>query len=168
MGWAGHLRIGYGVDHHQRQVDLLLRKRPAGVEPGQQQQVVNQRGHPGGFRFHPAQRVRDALGVVLLAPGKFRVTADRRQWGAQFMRGIRYELPHPHLGRLPGNQGAGDMAQHLVQGGTDLADLGAGVGVALGYPDTEVNLTCDSGSALTWRAVWTTRSSGRSDRRTIQ
>ena len=34
-------------------------ERPAGVEPGQQQQVLDQGGHPVGLGLDPAQRVRD-------------------------------------------------------------------------------------------------------------
>ena len=36
-------------------------ERPAGVEPGQQQQLVDELAHPGGLGLDPAERVRDVV-----------------------------------------------------------------------------------------------------------
>ena len=44
------------------QVDGLAVERAAGVEAGQQQQVVDQRGHAGRLRLDPAQRVGHVVG----------------------------------------------------------------------------------------------------------
>ena len=54
---AGDVRVADRVDDQRGQVDRFDRQRPAGVEPGQQQQVVDEAGHPGALRLHPAQRV---------------------------------------------------------------------------------------------------------------
>src|SRR5664279_1685274 len=76
---------------------------------------------------------------------QFGVSADRRQRGAQFVGGVGDELPDPGFRCLPGGQRARDVAEHLVQRGTDLADLGARVGVAFRDPDSQPDLAAVQG-----------------------
>ena len=51
VGGGGGPGVAGGVDGQPGQVDGLLGQRPAGVELGEQQQVVDQHAHPGGFGF---------------------------------------------------------------------------------------------------------------------
>ena len=96
------------VHRQPGQVDLVAVQRPAGIEPGQQQQVLDQRGHPAGLGLHPAHRVRDVRRCdVPAAPGQLGVAADRGQRGAQLVAGVGDELPDPHLAAVPGVQRVG-------------------------------------------------------------
>ena len=66
--------------------------------------------------------------VVPFALRQFGVAADRRQRGAQFVAGVGDELAHPGLAGVPRGQRAGDVVEHPVQRGAELADLGVRAG----------------------------------------
>ena len=101
----GHVRVADRVDHQPRQVHRPGRQRPAGVQPGQQQQVLDQRGHPGRLRLHPAHRVRHIVRYPgIAAPRQLGVPADGGQRRAQFVAGVGDELADPGLAGLPGGQ----------------------------------------------------------------
>jgi hypothetical protein len=51
---AGYPRVAGRLDGQPGQVHRLAFQRPSRVEPGQQQQVVNQDGHPGRLGLDPA------------------------------------------------------------------------------------------------------------------
>ena len=133
--------VGDGVDDHPGEVDALARQGPAGVEAGEQQQVLDQRGHPLGLRPHPLEQARDLAGqLVGAARGELVVPADRGERGAQLVAGVGDEAPQPGLALLAGGEGGADVAEHPVERRADLADLGARVGVDVGHPVGELDL----------------------------
>ena len=70
------------------------------VQAGQQQQVLDQHGHPAGLALDPAHRLVELrAGRRAAAPVQLGEAADRGQRGAQLVRGVRDELPQPLLGR---------------------------------------------------------------------
>jgi hypothetical protein len=82
----GHPRVAGHVDGQPGQVDRLALERTPGVQPGQQQQVVDQHAHPGRLGLHPGQRVGHVLGHRAAVPqGQLRVAADRGQGSAQLV-----------------------------------------------------------------------------------
>ena len=133
--------VGDGVDDDPGEVDALARQRPAGVEAGEQQQVLDQPGHPHGLRPHPLEQARDlARQLVGVARGELVVAADRGERGAQLVAGVGDEAPQPGLALLPGGEGGAHVAEHPVERRADLADLGARVGVDVGHPVGELDL----------------------------
>ena len=98
-------RLGQGadVDRFPAQLD------PAAVGPGQREQVLDEPAHPHRLAGDVAQRLvpvgRTGVGVLQQELG---VVADRRQRGAQLVRGVRGEP-------LLGGQRAGDPAVGLLQ-----------------------------------------------------
>ena len=58
---AGDLGVACRLDGQPGHVDRLAVERAAGVEPGEQQQVVDEDAHPLGLGQHPAERVRHRL-----------------------------------------------------------------------------------------------------------
>ena len=165
---AGGPGVADRVDHQPGQVHRLVRDGAAGVQPGQQQQVVDQAGHPGALRLDPAQRVRHVgRHRLAAAAGQLGVAADRGQRGAQLVAGVGDELAYPGLAGLPGGSAADDVAEHPVERGADLADLGARVGVGVRHPLGSATSPRSSGSSETRVAVAATRRSGRRVSRTI-
>ena len=134
-------------------------ERAAGVQPGEQQQVLDEGGHPGGLGLDPAQRVAGvgADGLVAAA-GEFGVAADGGERGAQLVAGVGDELPYPRLALLPGVQRGTDVVEHPVERGADLADLGARVGVGLGHPLVQRDLAAVQGQF--GRPGWRSRRPG--------
>ena len=59
MVGAGGMSVAEGVHGQPGQVHLGHVERSAGIEPGQQQQILDQGGHPTGFGFDAAHRVGD-------------------------------------------------------------------------------------------------------------
>ena len=113
---ARDVRVADGVDHQPGQVDPLARQRPAGVEPGQQQQVLDQRGHPARLGLDAAHRVRDVRRHLLAAAaGQLGVTADRGERRAQLVAGVGDELADAGLARLPRGERVARRAEHPVQ-----------------------------------------------------
>ena len=91
-------------------------QRPSSVQPGQQQQVLDEMRHPDGLGFDAAHRVCDLVGqLVPLALREFGIAADRRQRSAKFVAGVGDELPHAHFAGVAGGQRVGDPFEHAVQ-----------------------------------------------------
>lgn len=61
------------------------------------------------------------------------VAADVGDGGAQFVAGVLGEVPESFRARLTLGEGVFDVAEHVVEGGADLADLGTWVGVGQLY-----------------------------------
>ena len=61
---SGDVGVADGVDDEPGQIDLLAFQRPPGVQPRQQQHVLDELRHPFGFGFDAAHRVRDVVGEV--------------------------------------------------------------------------------------------------------
>ena len=127
MVQTGDVRVTHRVDHQPRYVDGLTDQRPAGVQPRQQQEVLDETGHARGLGLHPAHRVRGVVRqIAALALHQFGVPADGRQRSAQFVAGIGDELPDPRLAGVARREGAGHPIEHRVQRRPELTDLGVG------------------------------------------
>ena len=97
---ACHLGVARGVDGQPRHVDGLAAQRPAGVEPGEQQQVVDEDAHPGGLGQYAAEGVRYLFwGVAGVPQAQLGVAADGGQGGAQLVAGVGGEPAQPGLAR---------------------------------------------------------------------
>ena len=125
------------LEQQAGQVDGLALEGASGVEARQQQQVLDQPGHPGRLGLDLAQR---GAGRVGLPAGELGVAGDRRQRGAQLVGGVGDELPDLLLAAVPGLQGRLDVVEHGVEGRADLPDLGPLVGEVVGDPLAEVDL----------------------------
>ena len=138
----GHPGIADRIDHHFTEIGGLDVQIGTGVEPGQQQQVLDQMGHPVGLRLHPGHGVR-GVGRQLVPPaaGQLGIAADGGQRVAQFVRRVGHELPDPGLTRLAGGQRLLDVVQHVVERLPDPADLRRGVGVGVWHPYGQCHLT---------------------------
>ena len=163
---------GMGVADHigtqPRQVDGLTFQRTPGVQPRQQQQVLDEVGHPFRFRLHPAHRMGDIRGHLgPLALRQFGIAADRGQRCAKFVAGIGDELAHP-ASLACRVDSAAEMVEHPVHRKTQPADLGVRVGVDLGHPHGQGDLAAVEGRSATAPAVAATRSSGARARRITQ
>ena len=83
---AGDARVACHVDGEPGQVDGRPLQRAAGVQPGQQQQVIDQDAHPGRLRLDPGERVEHVLGHrAAVAEGELGVAADGRQRSPQLV-----------------------------------------------------------------------------------
>ena len=101
-----------------------------GVEPGEQQQVLDQVRHPLGLGLDPAHRERGVRRHrVALAPGQLGVAADGGERVAQLVRGVGDELAHLGLARLPRGERVLDVVEHVVERLPHPADLRGRVGV---------------------------------------
>jgi hypothetical protein len=136
----GDPRVARGVDGDAGDVDRLAVQRPAGVKPGEQQQVVHENGHPGGLRQDPAQRVRHRFGGVPgAAQRELSVAPDDGERRAQLVARVGCEPAQPRLARVPARQCGLHVPEHPVEGGAQLAGLGARVGVR--HPGGKLDLT---------------------------
>ena len=89
------------VDDQPGHVDGLGLQRPARVEPGKQQQLVDELAHPGRLRLDPAERVRDVGGQRAGMPARqLRIPADGGERGAKLMAGVGGEGAQPRLAGL--------------------------------------------------------------------
>ena len=146
MVGAGGVRVGDGVDGEHGQVDGFRRQRPAGVQAGEQQHVLEQGRHPLRLGLHPGHGVQRADGhLVGGAADQLGVPADGGQRGAQLVAGVGDELAHLRLRLLAGSQCLLDVPEQLVQGGTHLSDLGGGVRVLGGHAVGEHHLAAVEG-----------------------
>ena len=136
---ADHPGVVDRLDQQPGQVDRLAVERAAAVEPGQQQHVLDQRGHPRGLLLDLAERGADVV-VVGAAAGQLGVAGDGGQRGAQLVRGVGDELADLLLAAVPRLERGLDVGEQGVERGTHLADLGALVGEVVGYPLGEVDV----------------------------
>ena len=142
-------------------VDRLAVQRPAGVEPGEQQQVVDEAViRVASDSTRPSAWATDGGTGSRSRRVSSGVPADRRQRGAQLVAGVGDELAHPHLALLPRRQGGVDVVEHPVEGRAHLADLGAGVGVGAGTRSARATSPLSSGRCDTRVAVAATRPQG--------
>lgn len=90
----------HDVGRDREQVDRLLAQRAGLVEPGQQQQVLDEQARPGRLVLDAAQHLRQLVRVSGSAlPEELGEPADRRERGAQLVARVRNEAPHAWLGR---------------------------------------------------------------------
>jgi hypothetical protein len=96
------------------------------IQLGQQEQVVDQRGHPRRLVTDVTQG-HGHIGRPVLHPEleELRVAEDGGEGGAQFVGGVSQEATQPVLGRRPLGEGDLDLVEHGVEGQSQLADLGA-------------------------------------------
>ena len=133
-------RVGDRLDEQPGQVDRVPLERPAGVEPGQQQQVLDQRGHPRRLLLDLVERGPRRGGVVGTTAGQLGVAGDRGQRRPQLVGGVGDELAHLLLALVPGVQRRLDVGEQRVEGRADLADLGALVGEPVRHPLGELDV----------------------------
>ena len=99
--------------------------RSALVDPGEREQVLDERAHAGGGLLDAAHGVVDLVGRGQRAhPVQLAVAADGGQRGAQLVRGVGDEPAHPGLGRGPRAERLLDLGEHPVERGAQPADLG--------------------------------------------
>ena len=112
------------VECEARDVDPLPRERPASIEPREQQQVVDERRHPGRLALDPLHRQRQVLGAVgCTAAEQLGVAADRGQRRAELVRRVCREPPQALLGGPSLGDLALDLREHAVEREPELADL---------------------------------------------
>ena len=92
------------LDQQPGQVHGFADERTAGVEAGQQQQVLHQRGHPAGLLLDLGQGGVGRRRVVGPAAGQLGVAGDRGQRRPQLVGGVGDELPDLLLALVPGVQ----------------------------------------------------------------
>ncbi len=114
------------------------------VEPCEQQQVLDETGHPQGLRLDALERGGRAFddlrtlfrGRTLMqrAQRQLRVPPDGRERGAQLVTRVGDEAAHSLLVLLPRGQRGVDVIEELVQGSSDETGLGARIGFGCRYP----------------------------------
>ena len=123
---------------HARRLDRLARdlaelhrsalERTALVEPGEQEQVVDEKAHPTRLALDPGHCALEVLGALARAPvEELGVGAHGRKWRAQLVGGVGDEAPQPVLGRGALVERLLDLAEHRVEGPAEAPDLGARV-----------------------------------------
>ena len=118
---SGGARVADGVEHHRDDVDGLHLDGGVGVEPGQQEKILDEFRHALRLRVDPAQRERRVRAVA--AGRQLRVTADGGQGIAQLVGGVGDETPQLGLGGLPDLEGSLHVAEHPVEGAGQLRHL---------------------------------------------
>ena len=122
-GHGGRVPDRVGAD--ALEVDRLGAQRPALVELGQEEEVLDQPAHPGRLLLNPLERLAPARLVGEAAPGQqLRVPPDGRERRAQLVRGVGHELAQAFLGLRLLRERPLDLGQHLVQRAPEPADLG--------------------------------------------
>ncbi len=127
------------LDQQPGQVHRLAVERAAAVQPGQQQHVLDQGGHPRGLLLDLAEGGADVV-VVGAAARQLGVARDGGQRRAQLVRGVRDELADLLLAAVPGLEGGLHVGEQGVERGAHLADLGALVGEVLRHAFGEVDV----------------------------
>ena len=116
------VRVGNRVHHQFGQVDRGGAERPPLVQPGEQQQVLDQTRHPDRFGLHPADGIGGRRRQVLAAAsGQLGLAPDRSERGAQLVAGIRDEQAHPGLAGPPRVQRRSDSGSPWRSPGTHRA-----------------------------------------------
>ena len=138
---SGRPRVGHRLHRDLGQIDRAVDELLSLIEPGQQQKVLHEVGHPHRLRLDPLEGLLGGLRglrrVRMGAQGsqrQLREASDRGQRGAQLVTGVGDERPHPLLVALTGVEGGVHVVQERVQRVTDPADLGVLVGLILGHP----------------------------------
>ena len=86
------------------------------VEPGQHHKVFDEVAHADGFCFDSAHDLGDVFGFLHgTLPVELRVAADGDKRGAQFVGGVRHELPDALLRGFAPVEGVFDVPEHGVQ-----------------------------------------------------
>ena len=115
---VGHrVGVAHRVGADALQVDRLRPQRPAPVQLGQQQEVLDQAAHPGRLLLDPLERLAPP-GLVGEAapPQQLGVAPDGGERRAQLVRGVGHELAQALLGGRLLGEGPLDLGQHLVEG----------------------------------------------------
>ena len=144
-----HAGVGDGLEQQPGDVDLGALERAAGVEAGEQEQVLDQRGHPVGLGLDLGEGRGERGRVVRRTTGQLGVPVDGGEGSPQLVRGVGDELAHLLLAAVPGVEGRLDVRRAGCSARPDLADLGALVGEALGHALGQVDVAGASGSAAT-------------------
>ena len=106
--------------------DRLERERPALVEVGEEQQVVDEHAHPLGLAADPLHRALEVVGPAGGAAGEeLGVGADGGERRAELVRGVGDEPAELALGGLERADRLLDVGEHAVQREAEPADLGA-------------------------------------------
>ena len=95
-------RVVHRVGGQREHVDRLPGQRPLLVQPGQQQQVLDEQAHPGGFLLHPDH---DPVQVTGCEPGLCRGSASCGISGVRLLPG-----PGPSAG--PGRRAGGSTRRN--------------------------------------------------------
>ena len=102
---------------------------PGLVEPGQQQQVLDQCLHAGRLLLDAAHDHRQVdpgrVARSLAEAEQLGEALDRGERRAQLVRGVGQELAEPVLGPVALGEGRLDLVEHRVEGQAELADLAA-------------------------------------------
>ena len=138
---AGLHRAGgvHGLGGDAGQVHRPPVQRAVLVQPGQQQQVLDQQPHPGRLLLDAADQPEQLVpaGRLALLQAELGQPPDRGQRRPQLVAGVGHEPAHPVLGvpgvrlaGLPGPVGGLDPAEHGVERPGQPADLGALAGMS--------------------------------------
>ena len=138
------LCVGDRLEHQAGEVDRLAFEWTSGVQPCEEQEVVDQIGHPmrgggdarqGGDRDTRAcegARVVDRLfsfgfcfGRIsgVSTQGVLRVGSDGRQRRSQLVAGVGDEAPESSFGGVAFLQGGPDVLEHVTEGDAHLVDF---------------------------------------------
>ena len=123
------------------QIGLGQVERGGAVQPGEFEQLGDERAHPLRLLLDPAHGVRQLVRAERALPVQLGVTPDGGQRRAQLVGGVRGELADLLLGAQPCPERLLDAVQHGVDGPAQPAHLGAVVGV--GHPRGEITLGGD-------------------------
>ncbi len=108
------------------QLDRLALERPSLVEPGEQQQVVDEQPHPPRLALDAGHRPLEIVRpLACAAVEELRVGAHGRERRAQLVRRVRDEPAQPLLRGGALVERLLDLAEHRVQRPSEPADLGA-------------------------------------------
>ena len=116
--------------------DRLELERPALVEVGEQQQILDEDAHPLGLAADPGHRALEVVGPAGGAAGEeLGVGADCGERCPELVRGVGHEAAQLALGglerpqrRVTRRDGLLDVGEHRVEGEAQAADLGARLG----------------------------------------
>ncbi len=123
------VRVRDGVHGEHGEVDGRAVERASGVEPGEEQQVLDEAGHAHGLGLDAVERARRrGRHVVGGAAHELGVPADGGERRAQLVARVGDEPPHLGLGVVARMERGLDVLEHPVERGAHLADLGALVG----------------------------------------
>ena len=149
------------VRNHAFEIDFLVQQRPAVVQMGEENELVDHDGHPFGFPGDAVHRALEIVGPMRCAAREqLRIGAHGGQWRPQLVRRVGDEAPQLLFGRLPRPERRLDLGQHRVQRMPEAPDLGRVV----------ISARCrlDRSPPAIAEAVSPISSSGRRPRRTTQ